>query len=144
MEASNRMRSLHRPRRRLLRQLGQALPAAAWPHVVRQAFSQSPPPSDEIPPGVGGFRRKHVASNRDAIGPKIICRSGEFQRQRRQVGIGDFPSSHDPRVVLGPGHRTKVDWIEVQWPPPGSQEERCANPPIDRDITIVEGEGKWQ
>ncbi len=49
----------------------------------------------------------------------------------------------NPRLVLGLGPRTKVDWIEVRWPPPSGKVERFVNPPVDRYITIVEGEGKW-
>jgi enediyne biosynthesis protein E4 len=50
-------------------------------------------------------------------------------------------SSHDPRMVLGIGTRTKIDWLEVKWPQPGGATEKFANLPIDRYITIVEGEG---
>jgi hypothetical protein len=29
---------------------------------------------------------------------------------------GSYLSSHDPRMVLGIGKRTKIDWLEVEWP----------------------------
>jgi hypothetical protein len=48
-------------------------------------------------------------------------------------------SAHDPRLVLGIGKRTKMDWIEIQWPGPGGHVQRIANPPIDRYMTIREG-----
>ena len=37
---------------------------------------------------------------------------------RAKVGGGSYLSDHDPRIILGIGHRTKLDWIEVKWPRP--------------------------
>jgi hypothetical protein len=82
-------------------------------------------------------------SNIDAVGAKITYRSGDFQRHRFLVGAGGFLCGHDPRVVLGLGQRTKLDWIEVKWPAPSGKVERFVNPPVDRYNTIVEGEGPW-
>jgi hypothetical protein len=61
-----------------------------------------------------------------------------------KVGGGSFLSFHDPRLVLGIGQRTKIDWIEVKWPQPGGKVERFSALPIDRYIRIVEGSGKWE
>jgi enediyne biosynthesis protein E4 len=47
-------------------------------------------------------------------------------------------------MVLGIGVRQKIDWLEVKWPQPRGLVERFANLPIDRYITIVEGQGKWK
>jgi enediyne biosynthesis protein E4 len=80
-------------------------------------------------------------ANRDAVGAKIVFRSGDFERQRVKVGGGSYLSSQDPRVVLGIGPRTKMDWIEIHWPAPSGRVERVENPPLDRYITVVEGEG---
>jgi len=44
-------------------------------------------------------------------------------------------------VVLGIGGRTKIDWLEIKWPPPSGAAERFTDLPVDRYITIVEGEG---
>jgi hypothetical protein len=46
--------------------------------------------------------------------------------------------------VLGIGKRTKIDWMEIKWPQPGGAVERFTELPIDRYITIVEGQGKWR
>ncbi|HVH85540.1 MAG TPA: CRTAC1 family protein [Terriglobales bacterium] len=83
-------------------------------------------------------------SNPDAIGARITYQAGDLKRSRMKVGGGSYLSSHDPRVVLGIGKRTKIDWLEVKWPQPSGQVERFMNLPIDRYITIVEGAGKWQ
>jgi hypothetical protein len=80
-------------------------------------------------------------SNRDAIGARITYQSGDLKRSRTKVGGGSFLSSHDPRVVLGIGKRTKIDWLEVKWPEPGGTTERFTNLPIDKYIIVVEGEG---
>jgi hypothetical protein len=46
--------------------------------------------------------------------------------------------------VLGIGKRTKLDWLEIQWPQPGGKIERLTELPMNRYITIVEGTGKWK
>lgn len=50
-------------------------------------------------------------------------------------------SAHDPRVVLGLGQNSKLDWVEIKWPRPSERVERFTNLPVDRYITIVEGKG---
>jgi hypothetical protein len=82
--------------------------------------------------------------NIDAVGAKLTYRSGDFQRACYKFGGGSYLSAHDPRIVLGLGQRTKIDWLEVKWPQPGGTTERFTDLPIDRYITIVEGEGKWK
>jgi enediyne biosynthesis protein E4 len=83
-------------------------------------------------------------SNPDAIGARITYQSGDLKRHRMKVGGGSFLSSHDPRMVLGTGKNTKIDWLEIQWPQPSGKVERLTDLPIDRYITIVEGTGKWK
>ncbi|HWG59026.1 MAG TPA: CRTAC1 family protein [Candidatus Acidoferrales bacterium] len=82
--------------------------------------------------------------NIDAIGARITYRSGDFERHRTKVGGGSYLAAHDPRIVLGLGSRNKVDWVEVKWPQPSGAVQRFANPPVDRYITITEGEDKWK
>jgi len=83
-------------------------------------------------------------SNPDAIGARITYQSGDLKRHRMKVGGGSFLSSHDPRMVLGMGKNTKIDWLEIQWPQPSGKVERLTDLPIDRYITILEGTGKWK
>jgi hypothetical protein len=91
-----------------------------------------------------GLRLVGRKSNIDAIGAKVTYKSGDFQRHVFKVGGGSYLSSHDPRIVLGLGPRTKVDWIEVKWPQPGGATERFTDLPMNRYITITEGERKWK
>ncbi len=82
-------------------------------------------------------------SNPDAVGARVSYQSGDLTRGLMKVGGGSFLSSHDPRMVLGLGKRTKLDWVEVKWPQPSGLVERFTNLPVDRYITLVEGSGKW-
>jgi enediyne biosynthesis protein E4 len=91
-----------------------------------------------------GFRLIGHKANIDAIGAKITYRAGELQRHVFKVGGGSYLSSHDPRIVLGLGQQKKVDWLEVSWPQPSGKTETLTDLPIDRYVTIVEGEGKWK
>jgi hypothetical protein len=80
-------------------------------------------------------------ANRDAIGATVTWQAGEFKRHRARVGGGSYLATHDPRMVLGIGNRTKVDWIEVKWPRPSGVVERFYKLPIDSYVTLAEGEG---
>jgi enediyne biosynthesis protein E4 len=83
-------------------------------------------------------------SNPDAIGARVTYQAGDLNRTRVKVGGGSFLSSHDPRIVLGLGEHSKVDWLEVHWPEPGGAVERFTGLPADQYVTIVEGTGKWK
>ncbi|HTC55667.1 MAG TPA: CRTAC1 family protein [Candidatus Sulfotelmatobacter sp.] len=91
-----------------------------------------------------GLRLLGKKANTDAIGARITYQAGDLKRSRMKVGGGSFLSSHDPRVVLGIGKRTKIDWVEVKWPQPSNVTQRYTDLPINRYITIVEGQGKWE
>ena len=82
--------------------------------------------------------------NPDAVGARVTYQAGDLKRGRMKVGGGSYLSSHDPRLLLGLEKREKLDWLEVKWPLPSGKVERFTNLPIDRYITIVEGEGKWK
>lgn len=91
-----------------------------------------------------GVRLVGKKSNIDAIGAQLTYKVGDVVRHRTKVGGGGYLSSHDPRVVLGLGSQPKVDWLEIKWPRPSGKVERFTNVPVDRYITIVEGEEKWK
>ena len=87
-----------------------------------------------------GLRLIGKKCNPDAASVRITWQSGDLKRSLMKVGGGSYLSSHDPRVVLGMGARTKLDWVEIKWPQPSGLTQRLTNPPIDRYITVVEGQ----
>ena len=91
-----------------------------------------------------GVRLIGRKANIDAVGAKLSYQSGDLLRHQWKVGGGSYLSSHDPRIVLGLGQRTKIDWMEVKWPNPSGKTERFTDLPIDRYITIEEGQGRWK
>ena len=91
-----------------------------------------------------GVRLVGKTCNRDAVGARITWQAGDLKRSTMKVGGGSYLSSHDPRTVLGVGERSKLDWIEVTWPKPSTRVQRFLDLPLDRYISIVEGEEKWK
>jgi enediyne biosynthesis protein E4 len=88
-----------------------------------------------------GIRLIGNKANRDAVGARATYQAGDLKRHRFKVGGGSYLASHDPRMVLGIGARTKIDWLEVKWPQPSGLVERFTGLPIDRYVTIQEGHG---
>jgi hypothetical protein len=88
-----------------------------------------------------GVHLKGKVANPEAIGATVTWKAGDLQRYVYKVSGGGYLSAHDPRLVLGIGPRTKFDWIEVKWPRPSTRVDRFTNLPVDRYLTIVEGEG---
>ncbi len=91
-----------------------------------------------------GIHLRGKKSNPDAIGAVVTYQAGDLKRRRVKVGGGSYLSSHDPRMVLGLGKREKLEWLEVKWPMPGGTTQRFTGLPVNRYITIVEGEEKWK
>jgi hypothetical protein len=83
-------------------------------------------------------------ANIDAVGAIVTYQAGELKRSRMKVGGGSYLSSHDPRMVLGIGKRTRIDWVEINWPQPSGVKQRLTGLPIDRYVTIHEGNAKWE
>jgi enediyne biosynthesis protein E4 len=87
-----------------------------------------------------GVRLVGKRANIDAVGARITYQSSDLRRSHLKIGGGSYLSSHDPRIVLGIGPRTKFDWVEVHWPQPSSLVQRFTALPLDCYITIVEGQ----
>jgi hypothetical protein len=87
-----------------------------------------------------GLRLIGRNANRDAIGARIVYRAGKLHRQVTKVGAGSYLSSHDPRLVLGLGKETRIDWLEVHWPKPSAVVDRFTDLQIDSYTTITEGQ----
>ncbi|HLW80335.1 MAG TPA: CRTAC1 family protein, partial [Terriglobia bacterium] len=88
-----------------------------------------------------GVRLVGKKANPDAIGAHITWQAGDLKRTQMKVGGGSYLASHDPRLVLGIGARAKIDALEIKWPQPSGAVERFTDLPIDRYITIAEGQG---
>jgi enediyne biosynthesis protein E4 len=91
-----------------------------------------------------GLRLIGKKANHDAIGAKISYQAGDLKRHVFKVGGGSYLSSHDPRVVLGLGQSSRINWVEVQWPQPSGLTERFTGLAIDQYTTITEGTGQAQ
>jgi hypothetical protein len=83
-------------------------------------------------------------ANIDAVGARVTYQAGGVKRNRMKVGGGSYLSSHDPRLVLGIGKNAKMDWLEINWPQPSGLKQRFTDLPIDRYITIREGQEKGE
>ena len=87
-----------------------------------------------------GVKLEGVNCNRDAIGARITWSAGGVNRTKLKNGGGSYLSSHDPRVLLGLGVTSKIDWLEIKWPLPSGKVQRFVNLSVDRYVTIVEGQ----
>jgi hypothetical protein len=67
--------------------------------------------------------------------------AGDLTRSLLKAGGGSFLSGHDPRLVLGLGKESVVSKLEIHWPLPSSKIDVFSRLPVDRYVTIVEGEG---
>jgi hypothetical protein len=88
-----------------------------------------------------GVRLVGKKCNADAIGARIAYQAGDLKRSHLKVGGGSYLSSHDSRIILGIGKQPRLDWLEVKWPQPSGAVERFTNLPINRYVTVVEGQG---
>jgi len=91
-----------------------------------------------------GLKLVGKKANIDAIGTRVSYQAADLKRSRMKVGGGSYLSSHDPRLILGIGNRPRIDWLEINWPQPSGLRQRVIDLPIDRYITIHEGQEKWE
>jgi hypothetical protein len=89
-----------------------------------------------------GVRLQGAKCNRDAVGARLTWSAGGVTRSRLKNNGGSYLSSHDMREVLGLGAASKLDWLEIQWPQPSGRKERFTGLPVDRYLTLTEGEGQ--
>jgi hypothetical protein len=78
-------------------------------------------------------------SNPAAVGAIITWQAAGVRRSRLKTGGGSYLASHDPREVLGLGEASKADSVEIRWP--SGKVDKLTAPPINKYITVVEGEG---
>ncbi len=69
-----------------------------------------------------GLRLVGTASNRDALGARVVLTSGPLRQMKEVHTSGSFLSSSDPRLLFGLGDRDDDDEIRIRWP--SGHEER--------------------
>jgi hypothetical protein len=57
-----------------------------------------------------------TASNRDAVGAKVVVTAGGRRQQIQRNGGGSFLSASDPRLHIGLGDADRAETVEVTWP----------------------------
>jgi hypothetical protein len=87
-----------------------------------------------------GLKLVGKGCNRDAIGARIRWSVDGQERSRLKTNGGSYLASHDPREVIGLGKAAKLDWVEIEWPQPSGRKQRLTKLPLDRYVTVVEGE----
>jgi hypothetical protein len=86
-----------------------------------------------------GLRLVATKSNPAGVGALITWQAGGVKRSRLKTGGGSYLASHDPREVLGLGEAAKADAVEIRWP--SGRVDKLTNPPVNKYVTVVEGEG---
>lgn len=81
-------------------------------------------------------------SNRDAIGAQVAVSSGRAKQVGEVRTSRSYLSSCDPRLTFGLGSANAVDSVEITWP--GGAKTELKNVPIDRSLSVTEGEGTWR
>jgi enediyne biosynthesis protein E4 len=89
-----------------------------------------------------GLRLIGTAANPDATGAIVKWSVQGLVRSLLKTSGGSFLSSHDPRLLLGLGKATKLDWLEIDWPRPSRRVDRFTEVPINKYLAVVEGKGK--
>jgi hypothetical protein len=69
----------------------------------------------------------------------VVTRADGFTLTRRARADGSYASSNDPRVLAGLGDMDGMVTVQVTWPSGASEEWRGL--PVDRYITLEEGDG---
>ncbi|MEZ5399888.1 MAG: FG-GAP-like repeat-containing protein [Bryobacteraceae bacterium] len=80
-------------------------------------------------------------SNRSAIGARVTIHTGS-KLQMREVGGGTNFGCLPLEQHFGLGSLAAIDSLEIRWP--SGLVQRFTNPPVNRSITIVEGETTWK
>jgi enediyne biosynthesis protein E4 len=57
-----------------------------------------------------------MASNRDAVGARVVVESGGRRQFAWRMGGGSYQSASDPRIHVGLANANRVELVEVTWP----------------------------
>ena len=92
------------------------------------------------PPATSGKNRVALTGKRDALGAQVVVSAGGQKLLRPIISSGSFQSAIDPVAHFGLGRTKQVDGVEVLWP--DGKVERFGPTPVDREITLRQGEGR--
>jgi len=81
------------------------------------------------------------SEGRDMLGARVaLIRNGQPTLWRRVHTDGSYASASDPRVLVGLGASTELPQVRITWP--GGRVEEWTDLPIDRYVTLTEGQGR--
>ena len=86
------------------------------------------------------IRLEGVASNRDAVGSKVVVTAGGRARAAWRVGGASYQSANDSRLAFGLGRSDRVEKVEVTWP--SGRTEPFEGFTVDSGFLLREGEGR--
>ena len=75
-----------------------------------------------------------------AIGANVVVHAGGKRMVRVNQWTTTYLSGSDPRLHIGMGRTDRIDRIDIGWSDGSS--ESFAGPPVDRYITLTQGEGE--
>jgi len=88
-----------------------------------------------------GGRLKAAQVGRDMLGARVeIVRKSGGSLWRRSRADGSYASANDPRVLVGLGESADPVAVRLRWP--DGRMEMWEDLPVDRYITLKQGEGK--
>jgi enediyne biosynthesis protein E4 len=79
------------------------------------------------------------AGGRDAYGAEVAVRAGGKVRAAWVNPGSSYLCSNDPRVHVGLGGDSTVEWVRVKWP--DGTEEEFPGGPADRAVVLARGAG---
>ena len=79
-----------------------------------------------------------VSSERDAVGAKVVLRSGDEVWTAWSVGGGGFLAANETVLDFGIGKCNAIDSIEIDWP--SGTIQRIDSPTINHTLLIIEGD----
>jgi thioredoxin-like negative regulator of GroEL len=86
------------------------------------------------------LRLEGRASNRDAVGARVVIESGGRRQVAWRTGGGSYLSAGDPRLHFGLGTAVRVDALEVTWP--SGRVDRYRDLPADAGYHLREGDAE--
>ena len=85
------------------------------------------------------LRLEGTASNRDAVGERVIVTAGGRRRTAWRSGGGSYQSASDPRLHFGLGAAERADDVEIHWP--SGRVEHIRDLAADAGYRLREGSG---